>query len=105
MAESETKSTRVGCRSREWFLLVTDPARSDLLPRLSFAARRVTSVTLIVRRYSCGNGERRRAPAAARVAGCAAIRGPGRAVHVLSMVEFDAEAFIKLRGKSFQWRV
>jgi len=39
------------------------------------------------------------------MAGCTSTRRPGGAVHVLSVIEFYVEAFIKLRRETFQGRV
>jgi hypothetical protein len=37
--------------------------------------------------------------------GCTPTRRPGGAVHVLRVIEFDVEAFIKLHRETFQGRV
>ncbi|HKB65397.1 MAG TPA: hypothetical protein VKC61_06035 [Pyrinomonadaceae bacterium] len=65
----------------------------------------MAGVTLVMRRHACGNRECRGAPTAATMAGCTSTRGPGGAVHVLSVVELDVEALIELRRETFQGRV
>ena len=55
--------------------------------------------------HAAGNRKRRGASTAATMAGRASARRPGGAVHVLRVIEFDVEAFIKLRRETFQGRV
>lgn len=83
---------------------MTNAARSEIFSRWRFAARRVAGVTLVMGRNAAGNREPRRASTPA-MTGCTATRRPGSARHVLSVIEFDVEAFIKLRGETFERRV
>ncbi|MFN2516070.1 MAG: hypothetical protein ABR556_07630 [Pyrinomonadaceae bacterium] len=55
-------------------------------------------------RHTRGNSKCSPATQAA-VAGGTPGLWPGRSVHVLSMIKFDIEAFVKLRGKTLQRRV
>ena len=102
VAERITKSARVGCSSRICFLIVTNSARGDLASALRFAARRVASVALVMGCDTSGNCERSSAAARATVTGCTATRWPGRAAQVLSVIEFDVEALIKLPRETLQ---
>ena len=105
MTEGEAKSARIGSSSRIRFLVVTNSARSNLSTRLRFAARCVAVVTLVVRRDTCGNRQRRCTPAGAAVAGGTSAGRPGGAGHVLRVIELDVEALAELCGKTLQRRV
>ena len=56
-------------------------------------------------RHAAGNRERRGASTAATMTGGTSTSRPGGAVHVLSVIEFEVEAFIKLCRETFQRRV
>jgi len=105
VTERKTKRARVGGGSREWFLVVTDSARRDLFSGWRFTAWRVAGVTLVMGGDARGNPERSGAPAAATVAGRTPACRPRRARQVLRVIEFDVEALIELRGKSFHGRI
>ena len=105
MAERITKGARVGRSSRVRLLVVTNSARGKFPSRRRFTVRRVAGVTLVMGRHARGNRERRGASAAAAMAGRASTGRPGGAFHMLRVIEFDVETFIKLRRETFQRRV
>ena len=105
MAERITKGTRVGRSSRVCLLVVTNSARGKFPSRRRFTVRRMAGVALDMGRHARGNRERRGASTAAAMAGRASTGRPRGAVHMLRVIEFDVETFIKLRREILQRRV
>src|SRR6185312_2220872 len=65
----------------------------------------MAGVALDMGRHARGNRERRGASTAAAMAGRASTSRSGGAVHMLRVIEFDVETFIKLRWEILQRRV
>lgn len=90
---------------REWLLIVANSARSELSTGLRFTARRVTAVALIMSGNTGGNCQSSRTPTHSRMTRGATAGRPRRAGHVLSVIEFNIKAFIKLCRKILHRRI
>ena len=62
----------------------------------------MAGVTLDMGCHAAGNRERRGPSTATTMAGRTSTRRSSGPVHVLSVIEFDVEAFVELRRKVFQ---
>ena len=84
---------------------MTNSAGGKFPTRRRLTVRRVAGVALDMGRHACGNRQRRGASTTAAMAGRTSTGRPGGAVHMLRVIEFDVETFIKLRRETFQGRV
>lgn len=105
VTERKPKSASIRRGPCKWFLIVTNATRSEVAARRRLTAGRVAGVTLTVCGDARGNRKRAGSTAHAIVASRASARRPRRPGHVLGVIEFDVEAFLEPRRKTFQWRI
>ena len=97
VTKGKTKRAGVCSGARKCLLVMTNTTRRDFASTRRFTAGRVAQVTLIVSRQACRNGKGRSgASAQSAVTRRTPTLRPGVAGVVLSMIEFDIEALVKL---------